>query len=120
MEVDVEVEVKGGVEIKVEVELKVELKVEVVPLHSHLLLCPQKKCNEVFAEQEALRRSIQERQDLTQEYEQRNEKLQLSLQDNQERFRLKLEAEKVWTSKHHHCRSSTSYLIHHVHVPCST
>lgn len=88
-------------------ELKVKVEVEL--LRSHVLPCLQKKYNDVLAEQDDLRISIQERQDLTQQYQQRSEKLQLSLQDNQEHFRLKLEAEKVWTSNHLHHRSSTSF-----------
>lgn len=64
-----------------------------------------------MVEQEALKRSIQERQDLTQQYQQRSEKLQQSLQDDQERFQLKLEAEKVWNA------DPAPHLINHVPVP---
>lgn len=62
----------------------------------------QKKYKEILVEQEALRRSIQERQDMTHQYQQRSEKLEQNLLDDQERYRLKLEAEKVWTDDRHH------------------
>lgn len=84
--------------------MKVE-KVKVESFHSHLLLCQQKKHSEILVEHEALIRSIQERQNLTQQFQQRSKKLQQSLLDDQERFRLKLEAKKVWTFNHHHRRS---------------
>lgn len=47
-------------------------------------------------EQKALTASIEDRQKLTQEFNQRVEKLKQSVEEDQHRYQQKLQAEKVW------------------------
>lgn len=54
----------------------------------------QKKYQQTVAEQEALRSSIEERQELTHQYQQRSQKLQQNLTNDQEHHQQRLEAEK--------------------------
>lgn len=92
---------------------------EVGSLSSHLLLCLQKQYKQIMEEQEALRSSIQDRQNLTLQFQQRSEKLQQDLQNDREHYRQKLEVEKVWTSLHRHHHHFSTFLGQTSPRPCS-
>lgn len=60
------------------------------------LVCPQKKHEQLVQEQKELAASRDDRQQLTQEFRRRSEKMSQALEEDQRLYEGKIEAEKVW------------------------
>lgn len=67
-------------------------------LSQHLIVCLQRKYEKIMKEQDVLRSSIQQRKELTCQFQRHKVKLRQSLQEDQEHYRQRLEADKVWTT----------------------